>query len=70
MKMRLGSTRPLCEPAICRSSVVCGSAPKKLAETVVEGANANGVVVSNVTAGVTGRGPGTKLKFEGVPVES
>ena len=70
MKIRFGSTRPLCEPAIGRSSVVCGSAPKKLAETVVDGANANGVAVSKVTVGVTGSGPLTKLKFEGVVVAS
>ena len=43
---------------------------KKLADTVVDGASANVVVVSKFTVGVTGSGPLTKLKFEGVVVAS
>ena len=69
-KMRFGSMRPDREPVIRRSSVVCGSAPRKCAETVVEGENARLVVVSNVTVGFTGGAVSSKAKFEGVVVES
>src|SRR2546421_2290149 len=69
-KIRLVLIRPAVEPATVRSIVVCGSAPRKCAETVVDGANASVVVVSKATVGVTGSGALTKLKPDGVVVES
>jgi hypothetical protein len=46
--------------------VVCGSAPKKCAETVVDGANAKVVVVSNTIVGAVGSGLSTNLNEDGV----
>src|ERR687887_2370544 len=67
-KIRFGSSRPGCETAVCRSIVICGSAPSEWAETVVDGANCAWRVLSKVTLGVPLAG--RILKLEGVDTES